>query len=86
MKSQINMKWNKMPHHHTTFFLKTFADHGIMNPIFLMACRDKITCYEFFVICFPIFSKKTFDVIRHDVHVCTLHLYKIILMHGFIKI
>jgi hypothetical protein len=46
----------------------------------------KLHAMNFFVILFPIFSKNNFDVIRHDVHVCTLHIYKIILMHAFIKI
>jgi hypothetical protein len=43
MKSQVNMTWNKMPHHHRTFFKKTFLDHGVTNSIFFMAGHDKIT-------------------------------------------
>jgi len=43
---------------------------------FFMTRRDKITCREI-IFYFSVLSKTNFDVIRHDVHVHTLHVYKI---------
>ncbi len=42
MRSQVNMTWNDMPHHH----IPKKSNHGVMNYIFVMACCDKITCRE----------------------------------------
>jgi hypothetical protein len=42
-----------------------------------MTCCDKITCCEKkkLIFFFLILSKKSFDIISHDVHVHILHLY-----------
>jgi hypothetical protein len=79
MRSQVNMTWNNVPHHHTKKFVVCFPDCGVMDYIFVMACRDKITCREkkIKVFFFNFVNKKGFHMIHHDVHVCKLHLYKV---------
>jgi hypothetical protein len=32
MRSQVNMTWHNVPHHHITFFsIFVFSDHGMMD-------------------------------------------------------
>jgi len=73
------MMLNKMPCHHTTFvqrisgFFSFFLpDHGVMDCIDFTSRYEKFMCYYV-----SILSKKSFDIICHDVHVHLLHLYKI---------
>jgi len=49
MRSQVNMTWIKMPHHHTTHFLKKKpSSHEVTNYNFsLHAMKNKINKYHF---------------------------------------
>jgi len=78
IRSQVNILWNKMPHNYTIskkcfqFFL--FSNHGITDFFFSRHVVTKLHVVNLF---FLTLSKTNFDVICHDVHVCTLHLYEI---------
>ncbi len=65
-------------------FLIVFS--WIMESWILIFSRHSLIRCEFYL--FLVLPKTNFDVIRHDVHVCTLHLYGIhhTLMDAFIKV
>jgi hypothetical protein len=79
MRSQINMIWNKMPHHHTIFSKKKidfFFFFMIMESRILFFSWHVMTKLHAMILIFN-FVKKHFDIIHDDVHVCRLHLYEI---------
>jgi hypothetical protein len=62
MRSQVNMMWNNMPYHH--IILISPLDCGIINYIFVIACRDKFACHEKKKIKIPQFcQQKYFDIV-----------------------
>jgi hypothetical protein len=72
--------WNKVPCHHTTLKKNSsifFPDYGITNSIFFHNMLWQNYMLWFFGFYFSVLSKTKFDVIHHDVHVHTLHVYKI---------
>jgi hypothetical protein len=55
MRSQGNMTWIDMPHHHVTqFFLKTFP---ITDCKFFTTCHDKNTCRDLILLFLDFFNK-----------------------------
>jgi hypothetical protein len=85
MRSQVDMTWTKMPHHHTTSFLFKLWSHKlnifqIMSQQIYMACEKiKIKINKIIYITYIGFCQQMF--LHHSlppyVHVCILHLYMI---------
>jgi hypothetical protein len=80
MRSQVNIMWNEMQHHHTiNFFIFFFFRSWNHRSFFVMICCDKITCHDY---CFKLIFKNlsTQRFCQHlpwCIYDCILHLYKI---------
>jgi hypothetical protein len=84
MRSQANMTWNKMPHHHIkiSFFS---PNHGVMDYFSSWHGMKNLHVVNLFI--FPLILLKTnFDIICHDIHVQYLAFIQGALMHTFIKV
>jgi hypothetical protein len=77
MKSQVNMTWNNMPHHHITFFFISpprLWNHGLhfchgMSWQIYMSWKKNLRLV-FFLFSFNFVDKKVLTPFKHDVHVC----------------